>query len=792
MTIDPRTRCTHCLELKTHSGSCVLCGVDDSEPEETISALPRGTVLNDRYLMGRLLGSGGFANTYLALDLMLGTKLAIKEYLPVGLASRRPGQTDVLVVSGDGRTQYQHGLEKYLEEAQTLARFNGHPGIVSIHDFFHANQTAYIVMEYLDGFSLKEFLQRKGGRLTLAETLEIMTPVMDALRAVHGAGVLHRDISPDNIIIKKSKQVKLIDFGAARFALGDVSKSLSVILKPGYAPAEQYFTSGKQGPWTDLYAVAATIYYVLTGVLPPEAVARMEEDRLQVPSALGAVMPAEMESALLKALAVRSAERWQDMAGFQQVFGGIDRPETHSRQESQSRQPFFKNKKGILAALLFLLVIITAILIYSLSPTDNLRTTKNSSKGSATQTDNEAEKLPSTDLKQTTVPDLNSYSKTDLERILAQASLTLGKLTYAWDESAIKDSVLSQSVPAGRPLSRGSVIDVLLSKGPIPYGNSFGNLMNGGTVAEDETAEYTAIYTNTWNYMYTASIYRIDKASNKRTKLVFFEHKRISYLNVVGEHLYFITDDYSLINADDYLPYSNAGFSIYKLNKRKGNPVKLATFEYIDHLTAVGDELYFLTRINQNSSQYLIKTMKLATGKITTITKFNLPSIVYRGAIMFKSNKMYYDCSALCTYDLVTSKFEKINDFDFDSISAFGDEIFLMKHNKGLYKLDNNNQVTDVFLSKTFSGFQIQSGRLIIAESEAPLSDDAYAEEKGRISVIENGQLKHRFDGYIRISELYTTSKKLYFREQVVSEGLAPMLYRMNVDGNNKETIIGE
>ena len=248
--------------------------------------------------------------------------MAIKEYLPRQLATRGEGRTKVSVFTGEARQQYDYGLRKFLEEAQAVARFAHHPNVVSARDYFEANGTAYMVMEYVEGVTLKEYLAKKGGRISFEEAKGIMMPVMDALREVHQAGMLHRDISPDNIYITTSAQVKILDFGAARYFAGEQSKSLSVILKSGYAPEEQYRSSGKQGAWTDVYAVGATIYKALTGQTPPDALDRMAEDTLTPPSGLGVSIPPAAEQALLQALAVNAGRRFQTMAEFQQAFSG--------------------------------------------------------------------------------------------------------------------------------------------------------------------------------------------------------------------------------------------------------------------------------------------------------------------------------------------------------------------------------------------------------------------------------------------------------------------------------------
>jgi OFA family oxalate/formate antiporter-like MFS transporter len=279
-----------------------------------------GTELNHRYVIESLLGHGGFGITYAADDQVLGARVAIKEYLPRHLATRAEGRTQVSVYSGAARQHFDYGLKKFMEEAQVLAQFSHHPNVVSARDYFEANGTAYMVMEYVEGVTLKEYLENKGGRISFEEAQGIMMPVMDALREVHQAGLLHRDISPDNIYITIAAQIRVIDFGAARYYAGEQSKSLSVILKPGYAPEEQYRSSGKQGAWTDVYAVGATIYKALTGQTPPDALDRKEEDSLKPPSQLGVSLRAPAERALMKAMAVSASQRFQTIGEFQQAF----------------------------------------------------------------------------------------------------------------------------------------------------------------------------------------------------------------------------------------------------------------------------------------------------------------------------------------------------------------------------------------------------------------------------------------------------------------------------------------
>jgi serine/threonine protein kinase len=314
------TMCVSCLEDDSGSTICPKCGSPFHPTVSNTLMLPPRTVLRDQYVIGRALGHGGFGITYLAWDIGLQTRLAIKEYMPNGIAGRT-GQSKVLPFSDITKPEYEWGLERFLEEARVLKKCN-HPHIVAVDTVFRDNGTAYLVMEYLEGMTFEELLRRRGGTIPFEEALRIMLPVMDALSAVHAENILHRDVSPDNIYIPRTGKVKLIDFGAARNALSQRSRNLSVIMRGGYSPEEQYRSNGIQGPWTDVYATAATLYRAVTGKVPPASIDRLAADTLESPSQLGVSIPASAEIALMKGLAVRAGDRFQSMEDFKSALTG--------------------------------------------------------------------------------------------------------------------------------------------------------------------------------------------------------------------------------------------------------------------------------------------------------------------------------------------------------------------------------------------------------------------------------------------------------------------------------------
>lgn len=320
MSFDPQHVCYGCFKEKEPGTVCPKCGFNENS-ERPYLAVPIGTILDGRYLIGKVLGVGGFGITYLGYDLTLDYKVAVKEYMPSGYATRAEDKYTLTVTSSSQQQAYDEGLDKFLSEARTLAKFHNTPNVVSVQDFFKENNTAYFVMEYVDGESLKDYLDKNGGRISYQAAINILMPIMKALSKVHAQGLIHRDISPDNISITSTGEPKLLDFGAARSAYGE-NKSVSVILKHGLAPIEQYSNHGNMGPWTDVYAMGASLYRSITGILPPESIERIHADSIRTPSSMGITIPPYAEMALMKALAVNPENRFSNIEQFMGALNG--------------------------------------------------------------------------------------------------------------------------------------------------------------------------------------------------------------------------------------------------------------------------------------------------------------------------------------------------------------------------------------------------------------------------------------------------------------------------------------
>ena len=264
---------------------CSECGRPYGSVETEPFALKPGTILDGKYLVGEMLGQGGFGITYIGFDLLLEQKVAIKEYYPMstGMVSRENSTTVVWSSAVMQKSGMEKGFDSFLKEARKMAKLGGIPGVVGVKSVFIQNETAYIVMDFIEGETLLKKLQREGP-MDYGTCISLMTPIMQALVEVHKHGIIHRDISPDNIMVQSDGKLILLDLGAAKDLDiqgkdGNVQSS-QMVAKHGFSPVEQYGQAGKIGPWTDVYAMAATIYYCCTGVLPPSATDRMIEDTL--------------------------------------------------------------------------------------------------------------------------------------------------------------------------------------------------------------------------------------------------------------------------------------------------------------------------------------------------------------------------------------------------------------------------------------------------------------------------------------------------------------------------------
>ncbi len=314
--------CDFCFEPIGPGNVCTKCGLSHEKYQAEAGLLMPGTNLLGKYIIGRVLGRGGFGATYLAYSSERDKVVAIKEYYPTGIANRAKGEEKISIVSDDKRKVFEKGANRFFEEAKTMSRFNTNKNVVSVYEFFYANDTVYYSMEYLEGIDLKGYIAKKGGKLSEAEAVTIMRGICDALVAVHSTQMLHRDISPDNIFVCTNGDVKLIDFGAAKQVIGDAQQVYSVVVKQGFAPAEQYKSNGKQGVWTDIYAVGASIYYAVTGKIPTDAMNRVENPEITFDSSLN--LSPQFMNIIKKCLQSKIEDRYQSAIELLGALGELN------------------------------------------------------------------------------------------------------------------------------------------------------------------------------------------------------------------------------------------------------------------------------------------------------------------------------------------------------------------------------------------------------------------------------------------------------------------------------------
>jgi serine/threonine protein kinase len=328
----PTAICTTCFESAVSAGVCGACGAKQAEPNRDRRAMPAGTMVADKYRIGRVLGSGGFGITYLAQDVQLARRVALKEFLPSGLGTRGADKTTLTWNTANDEAPFQKGLHKFFKEGQVLAKFN-HPNIVRVQEVIRANGTAYLAMEYLEGLTLGEWLMQSGGRIETARALDVATFLIDALHIVHGAGVVHRDLKPDNVYLTPQGRALLLDFGGAKQVAMESDKSMDLMLSNGYAAPEQYQAdASKIGPWTDVYACAATLYRMLTGVTPRGAMERYVEDP-PLNWSKSTATPA-IRRVVERALTLKHTERYPTIREFQQALESAPLPKAGIKRRS--------------------------------------------------------------------------------------------------------------------------------------------------------------------------------------------------------------------------------------------------------------------------------------------------------------------------------------------------------------------------------------------------------------------------------------------------------------------------
>lgn len=479
MNINGTNVCIGCMKPLEKTGGCSFCGMKQEEYNPIPRCLLPGTKVANRYILGKVLGEGSFGITYIGWDETLGIPVAVKEYFPSEMVSRDVicgNGNEVYLYENSKKDRYQEDLKKFLNEARCLSKFNEVEGIVSVLDFFYENNTAYIVMQFIDGVSVKEYVREKG-KMSGSQVLEAMGPVLLALERVHGSGIVHRDISPDNIMIKKDGSLVLIDFGAARLRNIDNTKTMTVLFKRGFSPEEQYRYKGRWGAYTDVYSISATMYFMLTGVTPTDSVIRaLGDDMPSLVSMKELELSVKQRKAIMKGMAVNAQNRWQSISELHEAL----------YKEEQSGKPV--GNKGKWPAFYACVAITVLVAVfgswwYLKASSKKSNVTKSPEYG----TTEVVRKLPANtplatvepmistpevtekkvavtkEKEKTEVPDVVGLKVSRAKEKLKKSHLKY-KIKYQESEKK-KGLVLSQSVKKGKMLSYNATISLTVSKG---------------------------------------------------------------------------------------------------------------------------------------------------------------------------------------------------------------------------------------------------------------------------------------------------------------------------------------
>lgn len=322
--------CPVCFQEAMEHGECRNCGYHAEESSAVKDYLAPFTILKEKYLLGKSLGQGGFGITYLAENMQSGLRCCIKEYFPSGLLQGRTPDGALILADEENRPEYEEGKQQFIEEACALQELRENISVVDILDFFEENGTAYFAMELIEGCNLRVFRKNHNPKQTLKMALQMLFLLGSSLAEVHRFGMIHGDISPENILITQDGEIKLIDFGAARsFRQGSDNKERKIYLKPNYAPYEQYTQKPCQGPWTDIYALAATFYFIVSGRKMLDALSRAKGASYPPLHELCPAVSRQLSDVIDKALAFDYHDRYRRMLDFLDALEQVVRPEDY-------------------------------------------------------------------------------------------------------------------------------------------------------------------------------------------------------------------------------------------------------------------------------------------------------------------------------------------------------------------------------------------------------------------------------------------------------------------------------
>lgn len=525
--------CMGCMnEIEDHLSICPYCGFNETALRQEAYYLDPGTIIGGKYIVGRVLSYGGHTVSYMGMDAENNRKVIVKEYLPSDFSTRSEGEKEVTIYSGDGQQQFEQGLTNFLNEANRIQHLRNINGIAKVYDCVSENETGYVISEYVEGHTLKEILEN-GKRYSAEEAANFIRKILQGLVEVHRMDIVHCDISPETIMVTNSGDIKLTDFGATRYVTTANSKSLSIILKRGFAPEEQYRSKGVRGPWTDVYALGAVMYDMITGTVPQESVERALSDDLKEPSKLGISIPKNMENALMNALNVYQKDRTPSAEAFL--------AELNSREVKRIKVKQQKNKTGKIPVWAKALVAGLACVVVA-GGVYIVRNTRNSSTVIATNV------IQMEDLTGKTEEEVQEY----VEKLQKQGV----EVKYA----GIKETVFNLDKPDGTVAKQTPEVGTILYDPQQKESNTEETQTGQAQTEQTQTEQAQTEQTQTESMQDDKHVTEVTVTLNSQTKISYKELRDMGNAYAMAKALQIDTKD-----KEHFIPVKEGGDNYYDL-----------------------------------------------------------------------------------------------------------------------------------------------------------------------------------------------------------------------------------
>lgn len=542
---------------------CPHCGFNEAALRQESYYLKPGTIIGGKYIVGKALSYGGYTVTYIGMDAEKNRKVMIKEYLPSDFSTRSEGDTEVTIYSGDACEQFEQGLTTFLNEANRIGQLHNTQGIMRVYDCVAENDTGYVISEYLEGKTLKQIME-EGKRFPVQEAKEFVCRILEGLRQVHPLNIIHCDISPETILVTNTGEIKLLDFGATRYVTTANSKSLAIILKQGFAPEEQYRSRGERGPWTDVYALGAVMYYMITGVVPVESVDRALMDELKEPSKLGIQIPPNIENALMNALNVYQKDRTPSAEIFYQELNSPQVSRIQVKKQKYETGKFPTWAKFLVAGLLCVVVAGGVIVVKHYLNKGNNNPGAKSSK--------------------VEVPNVEKMTEDEAEKTIISSKLTFKVKDVIFDKDSQEGGeIINQEPSTGTGIDKGKEVEVIIrSKEKCKYEDIFEQANNVDILADEFGIDKSRVSgsekkdANDKKKTFK-NLYEVILKSGNKISVKDFENNKENILNLLDiERITYYVSPYLYVKKLDNYEKSNVfNIEFAKYTEKNGNKEKV-------------------------------------------------------------------------------------------------------------------------------------------------------------------------------------------------------------------------